>query len=123
RAARPDTVVVISPHHLHLEGCLGVVTSGRLAGDLSASESAASPGGRAGIDLECHVDRLLAREVLDALAAAGIPATGVSYGGNFPEEAVMPMDWGTLISLWYLGGRWEPGPQVVLVTPARDLEP
>src|SRR5206468_10246871 len=35
----------------------------------------------------------------------------------------MPMDWGMLIPLCYLGGRWDPQPPVVLLTPARDLEP
>ena len=33
----------------------------------------------------------------------------------------MPMDWGALIPLWYMGGRSEPPPKVVLVSPARGL--
>src|SRR5262249_9608527 len=59
--------------------------------------------------------------LLENLARAGVPATSVSYGGNRPAEASMPMDWGALIPLWYMGGRSDPSPQVVLVSPARDL--
>ena len=33
----------------------------------------------------------------------------------------MPMDWGALIPLWYMGGRFDPALPVVLVSPARDL--
>jgi aromatic ring-opening dioxygenase LigB subunit len=126
RTAAPDVVMIVSPHHLHLERSFGVVTAGRLAGELWPSETGSTrlsddPGGR--IALDCAVDRVMARTVLDALASAGLPATGVSYGGNAADEAVMPMDWGTLIPLWYLGGRWDTPPQVVLLTPARDLAP
>ena len=32
----------------------------------------------------------------------------------------MPLDWGSLIPLWYLGGRHEPPVPVVIVAPARD---
>ncbi len=121
-----DAVVIVSPHHLHLERSFGVVTSGRIAGELGASEpGVGSAGGtpQARIELDCPVDRDLARTLLESLAARDLPATGVSYGGNVPDEAVMPMDWGTLIPLWYLGGRWDPPVQVVLLTPARDLTP
>jgi aromatic ring-opening dioxygenase LigB subunit len=44
----------------------------------------------------------------------------VSFGANVPSDAVMPLDWGTLIPLWYLGGRRDPPRPVVVVAPARD---
>ena len=40
-----------------------------------------------------------------SLREAGLPAVGISYGSNDESLAVMPMDWGTLIPLWFLGGR------------------
>jgi aromatic ring-opening dioxygenase LigB subunit len=135
RQAAPDVAVIVSPHHLHLERSFGVVIAGRIAGELTASESGVgvgSDGEDAGtsagaapgrIELDCAVDRAFARELIDSIAEAGLPVTGVSYGGNVPDEAVMPMDWGTLIPLWYLGGRRDPPVSVVLLTPARDLEP
>lgn len=114
RAARPDLMVVLSPHNVHIEGAMAVVTSGRIAGALGEGDRR--------IDLDCVVDRTFARRLLDGLATAGIPAVG-SYGGNVAEEAVMPMDWATLIPLWFLGGRWDPALPVVVMTPARDLSP
>lgn len=115
RWARPDLMVVLSPHNVHIEGAMAVVTSGRIAGALGEGDRR--------IELDCVVDRTFARRLLDGLATAGIPATGISYGGNVAEEAVMPMDWATLIPLWFLGGRWDPALPVVVMTPARDLSP
>lgn len=111
-AVDPDVVVVLTPHGIHVEGHLAVVVSGRTAGALEEARAVA---------LDIPVDRDLALAIVRALAAAGIPAVGVSYGGNDAAEAVMPLDWGSLIPLWYLGGRREPPVPVVIVAPARDL--
>jgi aromatic ring-opening dioxygenase LigB subunit len=115
KAANPDVVIVLTPHNIHVTGAMAVIISAHIAGSLA---EASEP-----VSLDCEVDQSTALAVLDALHGEGIPAVGVSYGGNVAEEAVMPMDWGTLIPLWYLGGRWEPQIPVVVAAPARDLEP
>jgi aromatic ring-opening dioxygenase LigB subunit len=94
-AAAPDTTIVVTPHNVHVEGHFAVVTAGLVG--------------------ETPTDRELAAAMLDALRADGIPAVGVSYGGNNPAEAAMPMDWGTEIPLSFMPAR-----QIVVVCPARD---
>ena len=115
QAARPESVVVLTPHNVHVEGAMSVVVSSAMEGEL---EEAAQP-----IRLESRVDRRLALSILDSIKWAGIPAVSVSYGGNDPEDAAMPMDWGVLVPLWYMGGRLDPPVPVVVVSPARDLSP
>ena len=111
--AAPDTVVVLTPHNVHVDGSFAVIVAGRL-------EGVVGEGGRE-IALTSPVDLDVSLALLDRLARAGIPATAVSYGGNRQAEASMPMDWGALIPLWYMGGRAKHPPEVVLVSPARDL--
>jgi aromatic ring-opening dioxygenase LigB subunit len=115
-AARPDSVIVLTPHNVHVEGAMAVVEAGRMAGGLAQ-------WGAPQITLEAAVDRPLAEIVKISLRAAGTPVVGVSYGGNNPTEAVMPMDWAVLIPLWFMGGRAQPPIPVVVVSPARDLTP
>jgi len=115
-AGRPDAVVVLTPHTVHVEGAMAVVTAARAAGDLAM-------WGEPDVRLEVPIDVELAAAVRDAIRAAGVPVVGVSYGGNNPSEAVMPMDWATLIPLWWMGGRSDPQVPVVIVSPARDLTP
>jgi aromatic ring-opening dioxygenase LigB subunit len=53
--------------------------------------------------------------LLITLGVDDLPAVGVSYGGNDLREAVMPLDWGALVPLWFV-----PRTPVVIVSPARD---
>jgi aromatic ring-opening dioxygenase LigB subunit len=112
-AARPDATIVLTPHNVHVDGAFAVVISAELHGSLS--EWTTQP-----VELTCPVDRDLALQTVVALNDAGIPAVGLSYGGNDPESAVFPMDWGALIPLWYMGGRSEPPVPAVVMSPARD---
>jgi aromatic ring-opening dioxygenase LigB subunit len=94
-AAAPDAAIVVTPHNVHVEGHFAVVVSARVGPH--------------------EVDRPLAAGVLAALRAEGLPAVGVSFGGNDAREAEMPLDWGTEVPLAFLRA-----PRVVVVSPARD---
>jgi aromatic ring-opening dioxygenase LigB subunit len=112
-AARPQAVVIATPHNVHIPGAMGVVVSGRMAGRLAGAPPA--------IALDLPTELTLALLVLEALASGKVPAVGVSFGSNDPADAVAPMDWGVLIPLWFMGGRSDPPVPLVVVTPARDL--
>ena len=112
-AARPQAVVVATPHNVHIPAAMGVIVSGRVAGQLA--------GAPASIALDMPTEMTLAWLVLKSLLTAGVPSSGVSFGGNDPAEAVAPMDWGALIPLWFMGGRADPPVPLVVMTPARDL--
>jgi aromatic ring-opening dioxygenase LigB subunit len=121
-AARPDAVIVLTPHNVHVEGHMAVVVSARLAGVLEETGEAVGVEQSAGsVRLDVPVDRALAEAVISGLRRDGLPTVGIGFGGNDPEAATFPMDWGTLIPLWYMGGRLDPPVPVVCVTPARDL--
>ena len=109
-AAKPDVTVLITPHHVHLEGHMAVVTSGAMHGTLE--------GGAARVELKANVDRELANAVKAAISEAGVPVIGVSYGANDPAGSVMPMDWATQIPIHFMGRDRVP---IVMAAPARDL--
>ena len=99
-AARPEAIVVVTPHNVHVDGHFAVVTAGKVVGAVEGRE------------LEREVDRELAEAILAGLTLA----VGVSYGSNDPAEAVMPLDWGALSPLAFL-----PELPVAIVSPAREL--
>jgi aromatic ring-opening dioxygenase LigB subunit len=105
--ADPEVTIVVTPHNVHVEGAFAVVTAATIAGRLDEPD----------VSLTCRVDRDLANRVLDELRAQGLPAVGISYGSNDLALAEMPMDWGVLIPLCFLGGERRP---VVVVSPARE---
>lgn len=108
--ARPDVTVLFTPHHVHVEGHMAVVTAGAMHGVLE--------GGARHVEMRATVDRDLARAVKEAIAAAGVPIVAISYGANDPAGAVMPMDWATQIPIHFMGG---PAVPIVMLAPARDL--
>jgi aromatic ring-opening dioxygenase LigB subunit len=112
-AARPQAVVVASPHNVHIPASIGVIVAGRVAGQLA--------GAPPSIALDVPTETTLAWLLLKSLLTAGVPSSGISFGGNDPAEAVAPMDWGVLIPLWFMGGRADPPVPLVVMTPARDL--
>ncbi|MHB8509830.1 MAG: DODA-type extradiol aromatic ring-opening family dioxygenase [Candidatus Dormibacteria bacterium] len=112
-AAAPDAVIVITPHNVHLDGRFGVLLGAHLEGEL---EGAPSP-----VRLSVPIDDDLAMRCISAMRDAGVPCAGVSYGANDLASAVVPMDWGTLVPLWFMGGRSRPTVPVVVVTPSRRL--
>jgi len=112
-ATQPDTLVIATPHNVHVSGHMAVLTSSELAGQL---EEAANP-----LTLSCNVDRELALATCEAMNSAGVPTVFVSFGGNDPAEAVSPMDWGVLVPLWHIA-RVLPEVPVVVVAPAREFD-
>ena len=94
-AAAPEVAIVVTPHNVHVEGHFAVVTAARVG------------------EWEC--DRVAAAAVIHALRAEGLPAVGVSYGGNEPSQAELPLDWGTDVPLAFMRA-----PKVVVLSPARD---
>lgn len=95
RRCTADVAIVVTPHSVHVESHFAVVTAARVG--------------------EHATDRELARAIVDALRADGLPVVGVSYGANDPAEAEMPLDWGAEVPLRFVQAR-----QVVVVAPARD---
>jgi aromatic ring-opening dioxygenase LigB subunit len=94
-AAAPETAIVVTPHNVHVEGHFAVVVAGHVGPH--------------------ETDRGLAARIAAELRDEGLPVAGVSYGGNDPAEAELPLDWGTEIPLAFLRA-----PRVVVVSPARD---
>jgi aromatic ring-opening dioxygenase LigB subunit len=107
-AARPEAVIVLTPHGVHVDGHVAVVRSSRIEGDASqwtdADTHYAGPG-----------DAALADACLAELRTAALPALGVTFGGADAGTSTMPLDWGAAIPL-----RFMPAPAVV-VTPSRTL--
>jgi aromatic ring-opening dioxygenase LigB subunit len=110
--AKPDVAIVLTPHGIHVEGSMAVVTAGNVSGALE---------GHPNVRLRIAVDRPLALAIRDAIAAEGISVAGVSYGANDTAAASFPMDWAVLVPLWFMGGRADPPVLTVVVAPARDL--
>jgi aromatic ring-opening dioxygenase LigB subunit len=115
-AAGPDATIVATPHGVHVDGHFAVVRSAALEGDASQWTDADTY-------VACPGDSALAEACIDALHEAGLPALGITFGSSGYASSTMPLDWGAVIPLWFMGGRAKPPVPAVVVSSSRDRTP
>jgi|SRR5690242_16253615 len=118
-SAQPDTIVVVTPHGIRVDGALAVSCAERAAGVLD--DPIIENGEQRPVRVEMEVDRELARALLDGAASTSVPTAAVHYGATSGPHDCYPLDWGAVVPLWFLGAHFTPQPRVVLVVPSRLL--
>ena len=113
-AAKIDTVVVLTPHGIVVDGALSV------GGTRHAAGIVGEPDGK-------HIKVAFTNdlEFTDALhqkcEQVPIPLARL-VGDDSKEKAVLPLDWGAVIPLWFTAHPLtHPRPQTVIVAPDRSL--
>lgn len=112
KALRPDTIIIATPHNLRLQGTIGVITT-------EFSEGTLEENGKQ-IRLRCECDRALARLIAEEARKRNLPVVGVDYAAAEGPASCMPMDWGTLIPLWFLTDQGKDC-KIVMLTPSREI--
>jgi len=113
RQARPDTLVVVTPHNLRLPKHIGVVISENSTGTLAE-------GGKE-VSLAVKCDQELGMKVIEVAANRGLPVAGANYGALEGPLSNLAMDWGTLVPLWFFMKEAGLKSKVLVVTPARGI--
>ncbi len=114
--AKPDTIVIASPHNLKLWQKIAVVTA-----ENSTGTHQASPRHKKSVSLKVKCDAEFAIELLERATRRNLPVIGANYGTSEGVASDMPMDWGTLVPLWFIMPKCRPKPKVVIVTPSREI--
>ncbi|HEV2128400.1 MAG TPA: aromatic ring-opening dioxygenase subunit LigB [Thermomicrobiales bacterium] len=124
-----EAVVIAGPHGIRADGFFAVVDAARAAGTLHWK-------GRQ-VELNAPCDRPLIEAISMQASDDGLPVARVSFAGNRADQAVVPLDWGALVPLWFLGHDQNEantgnvladppsapgGPPAVLITPSRSLD-
>lgn len=124
-----NTIVLVGPHGTRVDGAMALVRTGRAAGSVNHDDKS--------VEMNIPVDYEFVDEIASGSSEDGIPVACVGFGGNRMNQAVMPMDWGAMGPLWFLGHNQDrtgfghvlaatpdsgDGPAVVLITPSRMLD-
>lgn len=125
KAVRPHTIVVATPHNLRLDGKIGVVTAANTSGYLVSGAHGFAltrlARGRRRVQLHAACDVDLARRLVARAEARHLPVVAANYGTASGPVSDMPMDWGTLVPLWFFLKEPRLSAQVVVVTPSREI--
>ncbi len=116
-ATRPDVIVIAGPHGVRVEGAICLADVVRAAGTLHWQDRF--------VEMNVPVDGEATDRVAAEARAAGVPIALAGFAGNRRSQSVLPLDWGIITPLWFLGhGRHLPGKGNVLADPpAEDIGP
>jgi aromatic ring-opening dioxygenase LigB subunit len=127
-AAGVEALVIAGPHGVRVDGAICLADTARAAGTLAWQERQ--------VELNVPVDGPLTDAIAAKARERGIPIALAGYGGNRRDQSVLPLDWGVLTPLWFLGHgqnmrghgdvladppQADIGPPTVIVTPSRSL--
>lgn len=112
-ATKPDTIIVLTPHGIHIDGAMCIIASDRMRGVLEENS------GR--VEVNMQVDQELGYRIARASFSAGVPAVTAISNPAIGINGYAPMDWGALVPLWFIGAHYTPQPRIVSITPSRSL--
>lgn len=128
RAAEVEVIVIAGPHGVRVDGHVGIASTGRAAGSLAWKGQE--------VEMNVPIDLTLTDAIANAARTTGVPIALTGFGGNRRDQSVLPLDWGMLVPLWFLGHdrnvrgsgnvlaaspAEDSGPPVVLVSPSRRM--
>jgi aromatic ring-opening dioxygenase LigB subunit len=113
KEARPDAIVIASPHNLRLPKHIGVVISEHSTGQVVE--------GTRKVRLSVDCDLETGRAVIGEAERRGLPVVGANYGAMEGPMSDLAMDWGTLVPLWFFVRANRLKSKVLIVTPSRGI--
>jgi aromatic ring-opening dioxygenase LigB subunit len=113
-AARPDTIVVLTPHGVQSPDSITVSANETAEGTLEGEDGSS-------VRADYAVDLEIAESILALCADCRIPAVPIAFADEEYRPIPFQLDWGAFIPLWFMGSSWEPRPRIVVLCPSRSL--
>ncbi len=109
--ARPETIVIIDPHNLQVEGTIALLDSDRLHGETGGPPNQGATAHT--FSMRFAADRALNDAIAGQTRACGLPVRRVRNALPFVP---LSLDYGSMNPLWYLGATIMPPVQLVVAS-------
>ncbi|RSD28722.1 extradiol ring-cleavage dioxygenase [Mesobacillus subterraneus] len=106
--AKPDCIIVLTPHGTRINGRFSIADSERMQGCWEDNGAA--------FMMEKRVQRDLARLINEEVLNDGLPSSTINFGTAEGPISCLPLDWGAIVPL-----RFMPDVPIVVITPSREL--
>ena len=117
-AARPETIVLVTPHGHRVDNAFSLLNNERVVGELGFEAG----GSGNGFSITFKVDKELNAAIVSAARSLDVPIRRIGYAVADDPEFYQPLDWGASVPLWFLGNM-QPQPRVVIACPDRGFMP
>lgn len=107
---RPEVIVIINPHGFRVQTAISISIAERATAKWSPDVK---------LDFELDVD--LAHAIGDRATEMNIPVARYIYGASGGPGCFIPLDWGAVVPLYFMGHRYKSKPKIVHISPMRLL--
>ena len=109
-AARPETILIVDPHGLQIEGTIALLDTDNVHGETGGPPNLGATAHT--FSMNFAVDRELNAAIATMARHSGLPVSRVR---NFFDFVPLGMDYGSMNPLWYLGSTMMPPPKLTVV--------
>jgi aromatic ring-opening dioxygenase LigB subunit len=106
----PEVIVLINPHGFRAHGALSICVAERALADWAP-----------GVKLDFQMDVALSHAIADKAVERNTPVVRYIYGASGGPECFIPLDWGAVVPLYFLGHGFSSKPKLVHLSPMRTL--
>ena len=110
QAHAPEVTLVINPHGFRVQEALSISVAERATADWSPE-----------VKLDFEMDAELAHSIADEATTSNVPVVRYIYGASSGDACYIPLDWGAVVPLYFMGHRFIPKPKLVHCSPMRTL--
>ena len=109
-ALQPDVIFIINPHGFRVSNAMNIAITEKATAEWAPN-----------VKLDFDVDQELANAIADQAEATSLPVVRYIYGASGGEACYVPLDWGAVVPLYFMGHRFTPKPKIVHCSPMRIL--
>ena len=110
KALAPEVIVIVNPHGFRVENAMSIAIAERATADWSAD-----------VKLDFEMDVQLAHSIADKAEEAKIRIVRYIYGASGGPDCYIPLDWGAVVPLYFMGHCYLTKPRIVHMSPMRLL--
>jgi aromatic ring-opening dioxygenase LigB subunit len=110
QSLNPEVIVIVNPHGFRVQNAMSISSAERAVADWSPE-----------VKLEFEMDTSLANAIADRAEEMNVPVVRYIYGASGGPECFVPLDWGAVVPLYFMGHSFSPKPKIVHLSPMRLL--
>jgi aromatic ring-opening dioxygenase LigB subunit len=110
QSLEPEVIVIINPHGFRVHNAMSICIAEKALGDWAQD-----------VKLEFDLNPRIANAIADEATDMGVPVARYIYGASGGASCFIPLDWGAVIPLYFMGHRYEPKPNIVHISPMKNL--
>jgi aromatic ring-opening dioxygenase LigB subunit len=106
----PEVIVIINPHGFRVQTAMNISIAERATAAWSSE-----------VQLDFAMDVELAHAIAEKAETMNVPVVRYLYGASGGPDCFIPLDWGAVVPLYFMGHSYRTKPKIVHISPMRLL--